>query len=128
MRLVLAFLAVVALLASPVTAAAAQAACDKAGSGTMAGMVMPSTPSMDQPGAETSKGDPCCDHADHHGKTRDASCAQACATTCGVAIALTTSFDGALFAPRPAMLAPAPAVRPDPHEPAGLRRPPKSIV
>jgi hypothetical protein len=124
-RLVLAFLAVMALLASPVIASAAQGACDQAGPTAMAGMAMAT---MDQTGGKTSGADPCCGHADHHGQKGDSSCAQACATTCGVAVALTTSFDSAVFAPTPATLTPAPAVARVPYEPAGLRRPPKSIA
>jgi hypothetical protein len=125
MRFVLALLAVMALLASPVTAAAARAACDQAGPATMAGMAMPN---MDQHGAKTSATDPCCDHADHHGKKSDASCAQACATTCGVTLALMGSPGGPIFAPSLATLTPRAAALPDPYEPAGLRRPPKSIA
>jgi hypothetical protein len=127
-RLVLAFLAVMALLASPVTAAAAQATCDQAGPMTMAGTAMPFMSSMDQLRAKTTRADPCCDPADNHGKKSDAGCAQACAAICGVVAALTTSSDSLIFAPTPAILTPASAVSRHSHEPPGLRRPPKSIA
>jgi hypothetical protein len=126
-RLGLAFLSVMALLASPVTAAAAQATCDQAGSMAMARAAMPSISSIDHPRAKT-RADPCCDPAGHHGKKSDAGCAQACAAICGVVAALTPSSDSLIFAPTPAILTPASADSRQSHEPPGLRRPPKSIA
>jgi hypothetical protein len=127
-RLVLAFLAVTALLASPVTAAAAQATCDQAGPMAMAGPAMPSMSSMDQPRAKTTRADPCCDPADNHGKKSGERCAQSCAAICGVVAAMTPSSDSLVFAATPAILTPASAVSRHAHEPPGLRRPPKSIA
>ena len=125
MRVMLALLAVIGLLATPVTAAAARAACDRAGPLAMSGMAMPAT---DQPGAKTSVPDPCCRHADHHSQKNDTNCAQACATSCSVAAALMTPSDGPMLAPTPGILTPARAVSHASYEPAGLRRPPKSIA
>ena len=79
MRLVLAFLAVLALLSSPVTAAAAQAACSHDGPMVMAGMDMAAMPGMGQDAAKKAGGDPCCDQISHHGGKSDMTCAQACA-------------------------------------------------
>jgi hypothetical protein len=125
MRVMLAILAVIGLLATPVTAAAVQAACDQAGPMAKSGMAILAT---DQPGAMTSGSSPCCHQAEHHSQKRDTNCAQACATSCSVAAALTTLSDGPLLASTPAILTPARAVSRDPYEPAGLRRPPKSIA
>src|SRR5579859_4860113 len=107
MRLVFALLAVMALLVSPVTATAAQAACGHdramAVTGTMANM---------------DAADPCCDHA-RHGKMCDKSCAQACATSCAAAAALPASLAsvGLAFTRAPAPLARLASV--EGHEPAG---------
>ncbi|GGL10216.1 hypothetical protein [Caulobacter rhizosphaerae] len=84
MRHLLAFLAILALLISPVTAAAAQVGCAKAGPEAMA---MPMAQSAD--GAKASH-DPCCDEnqkSPHDGK----SCAQICAAMCATIAALPTS-------------------------------------
>lgn len=119
MRFVLACLAVLALAISPLTAAAAQAACNRAGP-----TAMPPMPSMDQSGAKTSGADPCCDH----GKKSGERCAQACALSCGVTATLTDFSDSLVFAPTSATLTPLLAVSRRSHEPPGLRRPPKSIA
>jgi len=87
MRHLLAFLAVLALLISPVTAAAAQVECAKAGPEAIAGTAMPMAQSTD--GAKASH-DPCCDEnqkSPHDGK----SCAQICAALCATIAALPTS-------------------------------------
>lgn len=84
MRHLLAFLAVLALLISPVTAAAAQVECAKAGPEAMAMLMAQSTD-----GAMASH-DPCCDEkqkSPHDGK----SCAQICAALCATIAALPTS-------------------------------------
>ena len=123
MRHLLAFLAVLALLISPVTAAAAQVECAKAGPEAMAGMAMPMAQSMD--GAKASH-DPCCDEnqkSPHDGK----SCAQICAAMCATIAALPTS-DVLLPAIQPMRLT---AARADPlrtHAPPRDERPPKLIA
>lgn len=127
MRLVLALLAVMALLSSPVTAVAAQAACGHNGPMAMAGMEMSAMPGMDQAG--TQKGaDPCCDQTSDHGGKRDMSCAQACAAMCGVTVALTAVSYDVVLAPVAADVPAARAVSPHPYKPPGLKRPPKSIA
>jgi hypothetical protein len=125
MRLVLAFLAVLALLINPVTAAASEAACLHDGSMEMAGMTMtaPTAPEFQKSGA-----DPCCGHSGQHGKTSDASCAQACAATCGVAVALAAPAFGVMFAPLRVEAPLARTVPQHPYEPPGLKRPPKSMA
>lgn len=130
MRLLLAILAVLALLANPVTAAAAQATCaENGGPAAMAGMDMAGMPGMSgihATSAQSSKGDPCCDHS-NHSKKPEMSCAQACATTCGVATAVPAQV--VLLEPRPiaSTLSSARAISLKPHEPSQLERPPKSI-
>ena len=126
MRLVLAFLAVLALLANPATAAAYQAAC--LGDESMAGMAMAAPAHMDASGVQKSGADPCCDHSGQPGKTSDASCAQACAATCGVAVALTAPAFGVMFAPLRVEAPLARTVPQHPYEPPGLKRPPKSMA
>lgn len=126
MRLVLAFLAVLALLANPVTAAASQAACSRDGS--MAGMGMAASAHMDASSAQKTAATPCCDHSGQHGKKSDASCAQACAATCGVTVALTAPTFGVVFAPVLVETPLARTVPQHPYEPPGLKRPPKSMV
>lgn len=94
----------------------------------MAEMDMSAMPGMDQAGAKKARGDPCCDQTSHHGGKSDMSCAQACATMCGVTVALTAVSYDVVFAPVPADVPPARIVSPHPYEPAGLKRPPKSIA
>ena len=108
MRTLLALLAILALLANPVTAAAAQSACDHM---TMAGMDMPGMSTM------------------HHGDSRkSAGCAQACATMCGVVAVLpNTAMDSTLYA-LPAHLRPSKMAAGRPFEPSLLKHPPKSIA
>lgn len=123
MRHLLAFLAVLALLISPVTAAAAQVECAKAGPEAMAGMAMPMAQSTDSAKASH---DPCCDEnqkSPHDGK----SCAQICAAMCATIAALPTS-DVLLPAIQPMRLT---AARTDPlrtHAPPRDERPPKLIA
>jgi hypothetical protein len=128
MRLLLALLAIVGLLASPVTAAAAQARCGHAsGSAMVVGMDMSAMGAMDHSGTQRSVGDPCCDPSGHH-KTADRSCDQLCAAACAVAIALPTRAGGLISVSHPAAEFPAPLVSAHPFEPPGLKRPPRSIV
>ena len=126
MRFVLALLAVLALLSSPITAAAAQASCGRDGPAAMAGMDMSAMPGMDHAGAQKPNGDPCCDHTDKHKMSKD--CAQACATSCAVAVALPTASVSIRFIPIRVALAPARLATARPFEPAGPERPPKTMV
>jgi hypothetical protein len=123
MRHLLAFLAVLALLISPVTAAAAQVECVKAGPEAMAGMSMPMAKSTD--GAEASH-DPCCDEnqkSPHDGK----SCAQICAAMCATIAALPSS-ETRLPAIQPMRLIAATADPLRTHAPPRDERPPKLIA
>ena len=123
MRFFLALLAVLALAASPIAAAAVQAACDRSAPAAMAGMNMPGMDSAS--GAQVT--DPCCNRGDQKGQNGKG-CAQACATSCALAVALTPS--SASIAPGYGR-APVPAARlasAHAHEPAGLERPPKSMA
>lgn len=127
MRLLLALLAVLALLANPVTAGAAQVACTGHGDATaMSGMGMATMPDISHASPETATTDPCCDHSGRS-KTADLSCVRTCAAACAVIAAL----------PSPAVsvarYATAAAVRPTSmtsrasQAPARLERPPRSI-
>jgi hypothetical protein len=82
MARIFAFLAVLALLISPVTAAAAQQACARDMPQMMSGM-----PKAMAAHDRSSPSDPCCDHSKKapHG---DMACAQVCATMCAVSVAL----------------------------------------
>ncbi len=124
MRLVLAFLALLALLSAPVTAAAAQVAC--AHDGPMTNMDMSVMPGVDQAGAAKTNGDPCCDQAGHHGK--QAGCIQACAAMCSVTAALVSAPFSVVFTPMRVETPSARIVSSHPYEPPGLKRPPKSIA
>jgi hypothetical protein len=125
MRVLLALMAVLALLVNPVTATAAQVACDH---GVAAGMDMPGMPGMDHAGAQKAVGDPCCDHTGKQDTKNGLGCAQACAATCGVAVALVSAPFSLWRAPVQAEVALAPAALAHPHESARLERPPKSIA
>ncbi len=123
MRHVLALLVVLALLISPVTAAAAQVECAKAGPEAMIGMAMPMVQSMD--GAKAGH-DPCCDENQkppHDGKA----CAQICAALCAT-IATLPGSDIQLPAIAPMRLRAAPADPLRTHAPPRDERPPKLIV
>jgi hypothetical protein len=131
MRLVLALLAVMALVVSPVTAMAAQAACGHdhpmAMTGAVTDMDCAVAPASGHAGLQKATADPCCDHAKHD-KTSSKSCAQACATSCAATAALPTALASInlTFTSAAAPLARLPSV--EGHEPAGLERPPKSIA
>ena len=116
MRVLLAFLAILSLLASPAVATAAQATCIHGGATAMAGMATGASVAL------------CCDPAHHHGKAAYSGCAQECAAACAALAALPASpLNGAQIfahAPRnPARVASVYEFRPS--EP---RRPPKSIA
>ena len=86
MRHLFALLAVLALLISPMSIAAAQVECAKAGPEAMAGMDAPAVKSMDAAKASHD----CCDEKQkppHHGKA----CAQVCWAMCATMSALPTS-------------------------------------
>jgi hypothetical protein len=125
MRIILALLAVIGLLASPAVAAAAQAACHQQSAAKMADMAMGGAPGM-------AKADPCCDPG--AGKDLDKSkdhnrgCLHVCVTLCGVVAAL-PSTPAAL--PEPPSLGPPESVRLaslKPGDPRRLERPPRSIA
>ncbi len=124
MRFVLALLAVLALLVSPVTAAAAGAACGQNGLPQMVGMGMSAPPCADQ--ADVHKAvDPCCGHADQH-KMGDKSCAQACATSCAVVAALPSSLASLNLTVTRVPVTLARLISVKGYKPAGPERPPKS--
>jgi hypothetical protein len=83
---------------------------------------------MDQASAKMSGRDPCCDQTGHHGGKSDMSCAQACATMCGVTVALASSSYSVVFVPTRADVPQTQIVSAHPYEPPGLKRPPKSIA
>ena len=123
MRFVLALLAVMALLVSPVTTAVAQASCNHQVSTASSKMDMAPMPGMDGAGVKAPNGD----HSAKHSKTTGLGCAQACAGACAVTVALAPPLKTAAFA---SMQAEVPMLRAavlHPYEPQGLKRPPKSI-
>lgn len=128
MRFVLALLAVIGLLASPVAASAAQAACHDHMGQTIMGMPMADMPGTTQ--ADNQKADPCCDPGKDTGKSKhDAmSCMQACAAMCGVVAALPAVATAPLQPLDHATLQPARMASLKPHEPSRLERPPRSIA
>ena len=128
MRFVVAFLAVLGLLAAPVAAAAGQGACAHHGSPAEAAAEMSAMPGMGPAAVHQRGGDPCCDRSGRPGKKAAAGCAQACAATCGVAVALATSPLGVMFARTRADAPLAPEVSSHPYPPPGLDPPPKPIV
>ena len=131
MRYLIAMLAALALLVNPVAAAAAQFACDHGGM-AMAGMDhqqadMPMPGSAEETAAATTSADPCCDHSGGQ-KTDDRNCAQACATSCAVLVALPYTHASQLLTWTRAPAPPTSAIWPHGHDPSGLERPPKSIL
>jgi hypothetical protein len=127
MRVVLAFLAVMALLISPVAAGAAQARCVLGGSPAMSGMDMSAMPGPAHASAQKTSTGPCCDHSGQH-KMRDKSCALACATSCATTAALPVNLNGATFAFTDAPMSLPRRVSAVSHQPFGLERPPKSMA
>jgi hypothetical protein len=123
MRHLLAFLAVLALLISPVTAATAQVECARAEPEAMA---VPATPMAQPIGGAQAGHDPCCDEnqkSPHDGK----SCAQLCAAMCATIAALPVS-DVLRPAIRPMRLTAARAEPLRTHAPPRDERPPKLIA
>ncbi|UAL10081.1 hypothetical protein [Caulobacter segnis] len=122
MRHLFALLAVLALLISPMSVAAAQVECAKAGPEAMASMDAPTAKSMDAKATH----DPCCDEnqkAPHDGK----SCAQVCAAMCATIAPLPVS-DIQLPAIEPMRLTAAASNPLRAHAPPRDERPPKLIA
>ena len=124
MRRLLAIFAVLGLLASPVAASAAQGACARA-MASQSASDMGAMPGMDQAAGKLGH-----HHCCQAGRTGGAakSCAQTCATTCAVAAALPSSQTSGVFVVTAASLAIGSSDPLHPHEPAGLKRPPRSIA
>lgn len=125
MRLVVALLAVLGLLAAPVAAAAGQGACARHGGWAAE---MSAMPGMNAPAVHKAGGDPCCDRSGRPDKKAAAGCAQACAATCGVVVALAASPLGVTVARARADAPLAPGASSHPYQPPGLDPPPKPIV
>jgi hypothetical protein len=128
MRLLLAFLAVLGLLVSPVTAAAAQASCGRHGPMASSGMDMPATPGHAHIAGSAAKGDPCCDPSGKSHKTTHKSCTRGCAAACAGTVALPASLAIGALAPVRAPLDLPVLTSAHGLEPTGLERPPKSIA
>lgn len=123
MRYLLAFLAVLALLISPVTAAAAQQGCAMADHGNMADMAMPMAKPTSASKAQT---DPCCDPG-KQSTHDDQACAKACATMCAVVSVLPAPVAWAM-APGSILFEIQVSDAPRAHSPPGSERPPKLIA
>lgn len=126
MRFMLALLAVIGLLASPVSAAAAQATCQGHGEAMM-GMAMPDMPGMDH---ADGKADPCCDPAKDKAPSKhdDMSCLIACMAMCGVTAALPNAPPVSLLKPDHGAPTPGRMASWTPHGPSRLERPPRPIA
>ena len=122
MRVLLALLAVVGLLLSPVAASAATSVCVHHHDAMEMAKAMDASgaPAMDQ-------GMPCCDDdggkpVQQHDKQ---SCAQACALMCVVSVALPETAADLSMREDHTRLEPAAPSPFDAHAPPGLKRPPK---
>ncbi|WP_421930805.1 hypothetical protein [Phenylobacterium sp.] len=122
MRALLALMAVVGLLFTPMAAAAAQERCSHAGS-EMAGMEMPMAQGSDDAKAAP---DPCCDHGDKAPQSSKA-CAQACATVCSVVAPLPVVGDWSAHSASVRLVAVA-TLPLEALAPPRTERPPRSIV
>ena len=121
-------MAVLALLVSPVTAAAAQVACGQDRMAMMPSVETAAMPGMTQAAPDKGPSSPCCDPGAAH-KTMDSrSCAQACATFCAAAVAMPGSAVTSIPGFVRAALNPGPPVLAQAYEPLGLKRPPKSMA
>lgn len=126
MRFVLVLLAMIGLLASPVAAAAAQAAC--AGHGPEAMMGMPTTITGMSHG-DGAKADPCCPDKDHgQPKHHDMSCAAACAVMGGVVAAMPSAPASLAIGSTAASPPPTRMASLQSHASSRLERPPRSIA
>ncbi len=127
MRIVLALLAVLALLVSPVTAAAAQVACDENSPSATSTMDISAMPEMGHASDPHAAADPCCDHGGPH-KMDLKTCALACATSCAVTAVLPDPIIVSELAFSAALLTPARSATARPYEPSRLMRPPRSMA
>ena len=123
MRVLLALLALVGLLLSPIAASAAAPAClhhhDAAQMAATMGMAGPQD-------AGKGGGMPCCDDDAGKAKPHDSqACAQACAVVCGVNVALPEAPAELALTVMHARFEPAAPVPLHAHGPPGLKRPPK---
>jgi hypothetical protein len=124
MRLLLAILAVVGLLMTPVAASAGAALCLDHAGGSMA---MPADGSVAHH-TEHAPDHSCCDPDGAPAKHDADACAQACAAMCVSAAAL---IDAALPTPAPIgrpRLEAAPPKAFHAHAPPGLKRPPRTLA
>ncbi|MCK5911857.1 MAG: hypothetical protein KAG62_18120 [Caulobacter sp.] len=121
MRLLLAIVALVGLLLSPVAASAATAVClhHQDSPGMMMVMDMPM-------GSDADQSMPCCDEDGGKPVQHDSkSCAQACAVICGVTAALPQTAADLSLVEGHARVEPAAPSPLHAHGPPGLKRPPK---
>jgi hypothetical protein len=125
MRVLLALLAVLGLLASPLSAAAAQAACSQmTASASMSGMDRPGMAKAHPDGVRKAA-DPCCDPGHSVSKK---SCAKLCAAACAVSAALAGPVVSVPFVMTAAEHDPAPVGPVHAFEPPGPERPPTPIA
>ena len=124
MRFWFALLAVVGLLASPVSSAVAMRHCTQMGAEAQANAAMSARVQMAMP---VFNSDRCCDQK---GKTfkHKRSCAQACLAACGVDAVLIQHFVGTSPPSKMVVMAPARADPYESHPPRGPKRPPRSIA
>lgn len=127
MRVTLALMAVLALVATSV-GVAARATCDHGGTASAASADRSAMLGMDHVAAQKMAGNLCCNHAGSHGGRADKSCAQACGGACGLAAALASPTNGVMFARQPTEIQPVRIVWHRSYEPARIKRPPKSIA
>jgi hypothetical protein len=122
MRVLMAGLAVVGLLLSPVAASAAMLGCLHHGGGGNTVMDTALAPHIQSAGTPRS----CCDPGKDHGPTKhqDPSCAQACATMCGVSAALPSPPTALAATPDRDAATPKQVALLKPHEPGRIERPP----
>ena len=121
MRALLALLALVGLLLSPIAASAATQVClhHHDAAAVAQSMDMAKTPSSGQ-------AMPCCDDDGGKPVKHDSqSCAQACAAVCGAPVALSEPVAGLALSVTHARLEPAAPSPLHAHGPPGLKRPPK---
>ena len=122
MRALLALMAIVGLLFTPMAAAGAQERCSHASS-EMAGMEMPVAQGS---GDAKAAPDPCCDHGDKAPQSSKA-CAHACATMCGLVAPLPLSSEWSAHSASVRLVAAA-TLPLDALAPPRAERPPRSIV
>lgn len=120
-RFVLAILAVLALVVSPITASAAMMPCGMDSSQAVgASMVSMDRAAADRDAAPV-KSDPCC------GKGRKG-CAMSCSTVCAAGGAILATVSSIALFEAPVTLSPSKSATLRAHPPARLDRPPKSVA